>query len=116
MASGKTDADLSAKGVPDENHGPVNPLEQVLLDQIGVVNGVPVGRRDRRLAEAGQIDQMNAMGVLEERGDAAQAFAIAAPSMQKHQVMGRRFSDDFVDEAGSAVIEALDVDESTSHG
>jgi hypothetical protein len=31
-------------------------------------------------------------------------------------VMGRRLSDDFVDEAGSAVLEALDVDESTSHG
>jgi hypothetical protein len=59
---------------------------------------------------------MNTMGVLEECGDAAQAFTIAAPSMQKHQVMGRRFSADFVDEAGSAVIEALDVDESTSHG
>ena len=94
----------------------MNPLEQVLLDQIGVVNGVPVGRRERCLAEAWQIDQMDTMRVLEECGDAAQAFTIAAPSMQKHQVMGRRLSDDFVDEAGSAVLEALDVDESTSHG
>jgi hypothetical protein len=30
-------------------------------------------------------------------------------------VMGRRLSADFVDQAGSAVLEALDGDESTSH-
>ncbi len=59
---------------------------------------------------------MNAMRVLEERGDAAQAVAVAAPSVQKHQVMGRRLSDHFIDQAGSVVLEALDVDESTSQG
>src|SRR5262245_4168923 len=58
---------------------------------------------------------MNTMGVLEERRDPAQAFTSAAPSMQKDQVMGRRLSTDFVDEARSAVLEALDADESTSH-
>jgi hypothetical protein len=31
-------------------------------------------------------------------------------------MMGRRLSTDFVDQAGSAVLEALDVDESTSQG
>jgi hypothetical protein len=58
---------------------------------------------------------MNAMGVLEECRDAAQAFTSTAPSMQKDQVMGRRRSADFVDQAGTAVLEALDGDESTSH-
>ena len=88
---------------------------EVLLDQIGVVNGVPIGGRHRCLTEPGQIDQMNAMRMLEERRDAAQAFTGPAPSMQKDQVMGRRRSTDFVDQAGSAVLEALDGDESTSH-
>ena len=36
---------------------------------------------------------MNAVRVLEQRGDAAQAFAAAAPPVQEHQVMGRRLSD-----------------------
>jgi hypothetical protein len=31
-------------------------------------------------------------------------------------MMGRRLSTDFVDQGGSAVLEALDVDESTSQG
>ena len=56
------------------------------------------------------------MGVLKERRDPAQAVAAAAPSMQKDQVLGCRLSTDFVDQAGSAVLEALDADESTSQG
>ena len=43
MPRGETDADVSAERMPDENHRSVNPIEQILLDQIGVVNGVPVG-------------------------------------------------------------------------
>src|SRR5262249_60607648 len=77
-------------------------------------HGVPIDGRNRRFTETRQIDQMHAMRVLEERSDPAQALAAAAPSVQKHQMMGRRLSTDFVDQAGSAVLEALDANESTS--
>src|SRR4051812_31074573 len=116
MAGRQPDADLSAEGMADQHHAALNAIEDVLLHEIGVVHRVPVLRRQRRLAETRQVDQVNAVGVLKERGDAAQALAVSAPSMQKQQVMRRRLSTGFVDEAGSAVLEALDADESTSQG
>ena len=116
VAGGEPDADLAAERVSDENHRSLDPIEQVLLDQIGVVNGVPVGGRRRCLTEPGQIDQMNAMRVLEERGDAAQAVAAAAPAMQEHDDGASRRPDDFVDRGcRSVVLEAFDGDECTSH-
>jgi hypothetical protein len=116
MASRQADRDFPSERMTDENNRALNPIEQVLLHQIGVVHRVPIGRREWSFAKPGQVDQMHAMRVLKERRNPTQAFTIAAPSVQKYQMMGRRLSTDFVDEAGSAVLEALDADESTSQG
>ena len=116
MPRREANRDLPPERMADENHGSMNPIEEVLLNEIGIVHGVPIRRRNRGFTETRQIDQMHAMRMLEERRNSTKAFATAAPSVQEDQMTGCRLSTDFVDQARSAVLEALDVDESTSQG
>lgn len=116
MPGGEANADLAAERVTNQRYRPLNPIEQILLHEIGVVNGVPVGWRNRRLPEAREIDEMHAVRVLKQRRDPAQALAVTTPAVEKHQMVSGRSSADFVDEAGTAVLEALGDDGSSWQG
>ena len=77
---------------------------------------VPVRWRRRRFAEPRKIQEVDAMRVLEQRGDAAKAFAAPAPAMKEQEMPVRRISDHLIDQAGSVVLEALDAGDCTSQG
>ena len=101
----------------DHNNSRRETIEDVLLHQICVVDGVPILRRRRRLTKAWEIQEVHAVSVVEQRGDSAEALATSAPSVQKNQMPRRgRISDHLIDQAGSVVLEALDAGDCTGQG
>jgi hypothetical protein len=109
VARGEPDAQAAAKRMADQNHAASDAIEQVLLHEIGVLNRVPIGRRRRGFAKTRQIDQVNAVRVLEQSADAAQAFTAAAPPVQEHHVPGDCVSEHFVNQLSAVMLEAFDV-------
>ena len=102
--------------MPHQHNRSRNFVEDVLLDQVRVLDGaLGVGRR-RRIAKSGQIEQVHAVRVLEERGDATQALAAAAPPVQEQDVARRGVAAYLIDEGRSVVFEAFDVGCSARQG
>ena len=59
---------------------------------------------------------MNAMRVIEERGDAAETVAVQTPAVKKHEMARGRLADRLIDQAGSVVIEAFDAGDCAAQG
>ena len=94
----------------DENDWRVQLVEDVLLHEVRVFDRAPALRRNRRGTETRKVEQMHVVRVLEQRGDAAQALAATAPSVQEQDVRRRRVSAVLVDEYAPVVFEPLYVD------
>ena len=95
--------------MPHEDQRTGHALGEILLNQIGVIRRTPIRGRWWRIAEPGQIDQVNLVCVLEENTDTAKALAAAAPPVQEQDVTRRGVAAYLIDEGRSVVFEAFDV-------
>ena len=82
MARGELQSDPAAEGMGDPDAPRRRLVRKPVGDRIGVIGGAPGGRRQRRFAEAGEINEHRRRGGAHRFGQRQQRGVGLAPAMR----------------------------------
>jgi hypothetical protein len=92
----------------DQDRLTLDAVEQIPLDEVGVLERPPRRRRRGGFPESGEVDEVHASGVLKQDGNAPETLPVPSPPVEEHQVAPGRQASDFGNEHASAVLKAFD--------